>query len=122
MTFILRSDTSGLVEHAPAKLNLALHVRGRRADGYHELETIFAFTNFGDTLRAAPSDGLTLTVDGEFAGPAGIGEDNLVLRAARALAAAAGVMAVLAFAGICWLTRGPSASPVPAPQASGSTQ
>ena len=93
MTFILRPDTSGLVEHAPAKLNLALHVRGRRADGYHELETIFAFTNFGDTLRAAPADGLTLAVDGEFAGPAGVGEDNLVLRAARALAAAAGIEA-----------------------------
>ena len=93
MTLILRPDASGLVEHAPAKLNLALHVRGRRADGYHELETIFAFTNFGDTLRAAPSDGLTLAVDGEFAGPAGVGEDNLVLRAARALAAAAGIEA-----------------------------
>ncbi len=93
MTVILRPDTSGLVEHAPAKLNLALHVRGRRADGYHELETIFAFTNFSDTLRAAPSDTLTLAVDGEFAGPAGVGEDNLVLRAARALATAAGIEA-----------------------------
>lgn len=85
------SATNGLVEHAPAKLNLALHVRARRPDGYHALETIFAFTDFGDTLRAEPSDRLTLAVKGEFTGPAGIGEDNLVLRAARALAAAAGV-------------------------------
>lgn len=93
MTVILAPDTTGLVEHAPAKLNLALHVRHRRRDGYHALETIFAFTNFGDTLRAAPSEALTLTVDGEFAGPAGVGEDNLVLRAARALATVAGVEA-----------------------------
>ena len=88
------TDAPGvLVEAAPAKLNLALHVRRRRADGYHELETIFAFTAFGDTLRYAPSEALTLTVAGGFAAAAGAGDDNLVLRAARALAAAAGVPA-----------------------------
>lgn len=78
-------------EFAPAKVNLALHLRRRRADGYHDLETLFAFTDFGDTLRVADADGLTLRVEGEFAGPAGQGPDNLVLRAANALAAAAGV-------------------------------
>lgn len=74
-----------VVEHAPAKLNLALHVRARRADGYHDLETLFAFTAFGDTLTAEPARDLSLTVDGEFADPAGAGDDNLVLRAARLL-------------------------------------
>jgi len=78
----------GLSEDAPAKLNLALHVRRRRDDGYHDLETVFAFTDFGDTLMARPGDRLTLDVVGPFAGAVGAG-DNLVLRAARALAAAA---------------------------------
>ena len=85
--------TELLTEHAPAKLNLALHLRRRRPDGYHELETVFAFTQFGDVLRAAPAEGLSLTVSGPFAEAAGTGGDNLVLRAARALAAAAGVRA-----------------------------
>jgi 4-diphosphocytidyl-2-C-methyl-D-erythritol kinase len=82
-----------LTEHASAKLNLALHLRRRRGDGYHELETIFAFTAFGDTLRAEAAGGLTLRVTGPFAGAAGQGGDNLVLRAARALAEASGTTA-----------------------------
>ncbi|KPF75176.1 4-diphosphocytidyl-2C-methyl-D-erythritol kinase [alpha proteobacterium AAP81b] len=80
-------------ESAPAKLNLALHLRRRRDDGYHDLETVFAFTDFGDTLTVAPGDGLSLAVSGDYAEAAGAGGDNLVLRAARALAAAAGVRA-----------------------------
>lgn len=84
-------NSSRFVEPAPAKLNLALHVRERQPDGYHAIETLFAFTDFGDTLRAEPADRLSLTIDGEYAGPAGAGDDNLVLRAARALAAAAGI-------------------------------
>ncbi len=79
-----------MIEAAPAKVNLALHLRRRRTDGYHDLETVFAFTEFGDTLRVASQAGLTLTVAGPFAAAVGEG-DNLVLRAARALAAAAGV-------------------------------
>jgi 4-diphosphocytidyl-2-C-methyl-D-erythritol kinase len=82
-----------LVEFAPAKINLALHLRRRRPDGYHDLETIFAFTAFGDSLAAAPADALSLQVKGPFAALAGVGDDNLVLRAARALAQAAGVEA-----------------------------
>jgi 4-diphosphocytidyl-2-C-methyl-D-erythritol kinase len=82
-----------LTESAPAKLNLALHLRRRRADGYHDLETVFAFTAFGDTLTAVPADTLSLTISGEFAGPAGAGPDNLVLRAAAALAHTAGIEA-----------------------------
>lgn len=83
------SDT----EFAPAKVNLALHLRRRRDDGYHDLETVFAFTAFGDTLKVTAGDGLSLEVEGEFAGPAGQGPDNLVIRAARALADAAGIAA-----------------------------
>ena len=78
-------------EFAPAKINLALHLRRRRGDGYHDLETVFAFTEFGDTLTAEAAAELSLTMTGPFVMPAGAGADNLVLRAARALAAAAGV-------------------------------
>lgn len=80
-----------LTESAPAKINLALHLRRRRVDGYHDLETVFAFTGFGDTLRVTAADELSLAITGAFAGPAGQGPDNLVLRAARALAAAGGI-------------------------------
>jgi 4-diphosphocytidyl-2-C-methyl-D-erythritol kinase len=82
-----------LMETAPAKINLALHLRGRRPDGYHDLETIFAFTAFGDALQGEAADALSLTLSGPTAAAADVGEDNLVLRAARALAAAAGVRA-----------------------------
>ncbi|HEX7820383.1 MAG TPA: 4-(cytidine 5'-diphospho)-2-C-methyl-D-erythritol kinase [Sphingobium sp.] len=80
-------------EIAYAKVNLALHVRARRADGYHELESLFIFCHDGDRLTAKVRDdgALTLTVGGAFGGELGAGEDNLVLRAARALRAAAGI-------------------------------
>ncbi len=72
-----------------AKVNLALHVRRRRPDGYHDLETLFAFAADGDRLTAAPADRLTLTVTGPFAAALDEeGDDNLVLRAARLLAEA----------------------------------
>lgn len=87
-----------LRELAPAKINLALHLRRRRPDGYHDLETIFAFTDFGDELAAEPADALSLAITGPFAAPAGAGDDNLVLRAARALADAAGVKSGAALA------------------------
>ncbi|TPE58713.1 4-(cytidine 5'-diphospho)-2-C-methyl-D-erythritol kinase [Sandaracinobacter neustonicus] len=80
----------GGAEPAPAKINLALHVRGRRADGYHELETLFAFTRFGDRLEARQADGWSLSLTGPTAGAAGPLADNLVLRAARAFEAQAG--------------------------------
>ncbi len=83
-----------MIEAASAKVNLALHLRRRRPDGYHDLETLFAFTEFGDTVRATIAEGLSLTVAGPFAAAAGDGDsDNLVMRAARALAAAAGCAA-----------------------------
>jgi 4-diphosphocytidyl-2-C-methyl-D-erythritol kinase len=79
-----------MAELAPAKVNLALHVRGKRADGRHDLETIFAFRVDGDVLVAEPSEGLTLDVIGPFAAGLECEGDNLVLRAARALADQAG--------------------------------
>lgn len=78
-------------EIAPAKLNLALHVRGRRPDGRHEIETVFAFCTDGDFLTAEGDDQLSLAITGAFASTLGNEGDNLVIRAARALASAAGV-------------------------------
>ncbi len=71
-------------EFAAAKINLALHVTGQRADGYHLLDSIVVFAGVGDWVTAAPADRLGLTVTG----PQGVGlsgDDNLVLRAARCL-------------------------------------
>lgn len=75
---------SDLAETAYAKLNLALHVRERMADGYHRIETVFAFCEDGDDLTGQLSDGISLDVAGPFAGelPA---DGNLVLRAATVL-------------------------------------
>jgi len=74
-------------ERAPAKLNLYLHVVGRRADGYHLLDSLVAFADIADALTAAPGDGLSLEVAGPFAAAlAGPVEDNLVWRAAAGLA------------------------------------
>ncbi len=70
---------------APAKINLSLHVHGKRADGYHALESLVAFTQFGDVLSVTAADQLSLTTSGEFANHAGDLEHNLVMRAARAL-------------------------------------
>jgi len=74
-----------LVEKAAAKVNLTLHVRGRRADGWHELESLVAFSGGGDQLSLEPGAITTLTVNGPTAGAAGSDDDNLVLRAAREL-------------------------------------
>jgi 4-diphosphocytidyl-2-C-methyl-D-erythritol kinase len=76
-----------LVENAPAKVNLTLRVLRRRDDGYHELESLVVFADFGDRLRLSPGGELALTVSGPSAAQAGEGDDNLVLKAARALAA-----------------------------------
>ena len=74
-----------LATRAPAKINLSLHVLGRRADGYHELESLIAFAGSGDTLTLTPGGGLSLAVEGPTASSAGPLEQNLVLRAARNL-------------------------------------
>jgi 4-diphosphocytidyl-2-C-methyl-D-erythritol kinase len=76
---------------APAKVNLYLHVVGRRADGYHLLDSLIAFAGVGDTVTAAPADDLSLSIDGPFAAGLTTGDDNLVLKAARGLGDLAGV-------------------------------
>lgn len=72
-------------ETAYAKLNLGLRVLGRRSDGFHDIETLFAFAEDGDRLTVGPGTGLSLSVTGEFADRLGRAEDNLVLRAANLL-------------------------------------
>ena len=73
-------------EKAPAKINLTLRVLCRRADGYHDIESLVAFAGVGDALTFTPGDDLALTVGGPTAAAAGDVADNLVLKAARALA------------------------------------
>ena len=68
-------------ETAYAKINLALHVRKRRDDGYHELETLFAFVDAGDELTVQPAQTDSLAISGEFSQGLTNGADNLVLRA-----------------------------------------
>ncbi len=75
-----------LAEAAPAKVNLTLRVLRRRDDGYHEIESLVAFADFGDRLSFSRGRELTLTVRGPSAAAAGEDADNLVLKAARALA------------------------------------
>lgn len=79
-----------IVEVARAKLNLALHVRARRADGYHEIETLFAFVDYGDEVRVSDADETSLTIAGPFAAGLALESDNLVLRAVRGFDAAFG--------------------------------
>ena len=74
-----------LATRAPAKINLTLHVLGRRADGYHDLESFVAFAGVADTLSLVPGQNLSLLLEGPTAAGAGPPEDNLVLRAARNL-------------------------------------
>lgn len=76
-----------LIEVARAKLNLALHVRHRRPDGYHELETLFAFVEDGDRIEIAPADARRFTIGGPFAAALSAEDDNLVTRAAARFAA-----------------------------------
>lgn len=74
-------------EAAPAKVNLALHVTGRRADGYHELESLVVFAEVADELVARPAARDSLKVTGPFAAAAGNGDSNLVARAVAAFRA-----------------------------------
>ena len=73
-----------ITEPARAKINLALHVTGQRADGYHLLDSIVAFGDLADVITVAPAPKLSLTLTGPFAHDLSA-TDNLVLRAARAL-------------------------------------
>jgi 4-diphosphocytidyl-2-C-methyl-D-erythritol kinase len=78
-------------EFAPAKVNLYLHVVGRDG-GYHLLDSLAVFPAIGDELWAEPADSLSLAIEGEHAGSLLAEPENLVLRAARALAEASGII------------------------------
>ncbi|MGB3752877.1 MAG: 4-(cytidine 5'-diphospho)-2-C-methyl-D-erythritol kinase [Parerythrobacter sp.] len=78
-------------ETAYAKINLALHVRGRRHDGYHDIETLFAFVDAGDVLAAHVGDNDTLHVLGPFAQALGVPFDNLAALALNALPRSSGL-------------------------------
>lgn len=77
-------DEAAQSEAAPAKVNLALHVTGRRADGYHELESLVVFVDVADEVTVRPAQADRLTVAGPFAGATGSSDSNLVMRAVRA--------------------------------------
>lgn len=82
-----------IVIPAPAKINLALHVIGRRVDDYHELDSLVAFASVHDTVRAQAADALTLSIGGPGAASLAAlpADDNMILRAARRLAEIAGI-------------------------------
>jgi 4-diphosphocytidyl-2-C-methyl-D-erythritol kinase len=82
-----------LLECAPAKINFYLHVTGRRPNGYHLLDSLAVFAGACDTITAQAAEDLTLELKGPFGATLAVEPDNLVLRAARALAAEAGIPA-----------------------------
>lgn len=82
---------AGLAVDAPAKINLYLHVLGRRDDGYHEIDSLVAFAAVGDRVAVRPDAELSLHLDGPFATGLTADDDNLVLRAAQALRDAAAI-------------------------------
>lgn len=82
-----------LREPAPAKLNLYLHITGRRPDGYHLLDSLIVFVDLCDVLEAVPSNDITLRLRGPFAAGVDPGEGNLVMRAARLLRETTGMRA-----------------------------
>ena len=79
------------VEFAPAKINLALHVTGRRADGYHLIESLAVFTRFGDRISIEPAERDEFSVAGPYAPAVPTDETNLILKARDALRAASPV-------------------------------
>lgn len=84
------TDSAWLSVPAPAKLNLMLHITGRRADGYHNLQTLFQFLDYGDTLHFRRRDDNQLTLAPAIAGVPFA--DNLIVRAARLLQQRAGTI------------------------------
>ena len=75
--------------HAPAKVNLALHVLGRRADGYHDLDSIVAFADVGDTLTFSDSGAFSITASGPFASALPVSGENIVAKAHEKVSAIA---------------------------------
>jgi 4-diphosphocytidyl-2-C-methyl-D-erythritol kinase len=76
---------------APAKINLFLHVGARRADGFHDIESLAAFADIGDELSVQRAKEFSLALDGPFAGELAADGSNLVLRAARTLSSSTGL-------------------------------
>jgi 4-diphosphocytidyl-2-C-methyl-D-erythritol kinase len=70
---------------AAAKINLALHVRGLKSNGYHELDSLVTFANIGDIIEVSPFDKLKLTIEGPFANKVPKGAQNIVIKAAKFL-------------------------------------
>jgi 4-diphosphocytidyl-2-C-methyl-D-erythritol kinase len=87
-----------LIEEGRAKVNLSLRVVGRRADGYHDLESVVAFADCADRLTLEPGDELKLTTTGPLAAACGDMADNLVVKAAKLLAEAVPNLKLGAFA------------------------
>ena len=75
------TDLAPFTLFAPAKVNLALHVLGRRADGYHDLDSIVAFADVGDWLSFSPAEKYEVTVDGPFAAAVPETSGNIITRA-----------------------------------------
>lgn len=80
-----RTGQAAITIHAPAKINLALHVTGRRPDGYHLIESLAVFTRFGDRLTIAPAQQDHFEIGGAYGGGLQADETNLVLRALATL-------------------------------------
>lgn len=80
-----------VTEFAPAKINLALHITGQRADAYHLLDSIVVFADVGDRVTVKPSAALTLAIIGTQSAQLVADDDNLCLRAARAIGVAAAI-------------------------------
>ena len=80
---------------APAKINLFLHVGDKRADGFHALQSLVAFTEAGDELQFAAGEELSLAIDGPFGAGLSAGADNLIVKAARALGSERGARVTL---------------------------
>ncbi|MET4203326.1 4-(cytidine 5'-diphospho)-2-C-methyl-D-erythritol kinase [Bradyrhizobium sp. LA6.12] len=89
---------SALIEEGRAKVNLSLRVVGRRADGYHDLESVVAFADCADQLTLEPGGELKLVTTGPLAAACGDTADNLVVKAARLLAEAVPNLKLGAFA------------------------
>jgi 4-diphosphocytidyl-2-C-methyl-D-erythritol kinase len=85
VTDISRDQTGGLRIKAPAKVNLFLEITGRRADGYHTIDSLMGFLDLADVVHLRPADALSLTMDGPFADQAPLDESNLAVRAVRLL-------------------------------------
>ncbi len=90
MTRFTQEKDGSITVKAPAKVNIFLHVTGQRENGFHELESLFAFTRSGDVLRISKSDELGLTITGPYAKKlselGGGSRDNLVCKAVVLLA------------------------------------